>query len=45
MACGDKQGLAAEPSKILTMLEWLMPKTIGKLSGFLELIGYYQNFV
>ena len=31
--------------KISCMLEWLMPKNIIELQGFLGLTGYYRRFI
>jgi hypothetical protein len=34
-----------DPIKIKVIMEWLTPKTLKYLRGFLGLIGYYRKFV
>lgn len=41
----SKQRVSADPSKIKDILEWLMPKDVKGLRGFLGLTGYYRKFV
>ena len=39
------EGVKVDPNKIKAIKEWKVPTTIKQLRGFLELIGYYRNFV
>lgn len=41
----SKDGVVADPSKIQSMVEWPIPKTIKALRGFLGLTSYYCKFV
>ena len=38
-------GVSTNPKKSFAMKEWLTPKTIKELRGFLGLIDYYRRFV
>ena len=38
-------GLYADPRKAEAMLQWLVPKDVKALRGFLGLMGYYHRFV
>jgi hypothetical protein len=40
-----KDGVRVDPKKIEAMQDWLHPKTLKSLRGFLGLIGYYRKFV
>jgi hypothetical protein len=41
----SKKGVKVDPKKIKAITEWLRPKSISKLRGFLVLAGYHQRFV
>lgn len=38
-------GVAKDPSKIQSIVDWVRPTTIKKLRGFLGLAGYYRKFI
>jgi hypothetical protein len=40
-----KDGVRVDPKKIEVMQDWLHPKTLKRLCGFLGLTGYYCKFV
>jgi hypothetical protein len=40
-----KDGVRVDPKKIEAMQDWLCPKTLKILRGFLGLMGYYHKFV
>ena len=39
------EGVRVDPKKIQAMQDWLQPKTLNNLRGFLGLTGYYHKFV
>ena len=41
----SEQGIATDPEKIRTVLEWPVPKSETELRSFLGLAGYYRRFV
>lgn len=41
----SEQGVATDPVKIKSVLEWLEPTTIKGVRGFLRLASYYRKFI
>jgi hypothetical protein len=39
------EGVKVNPNKIKAMMDWLIPKTLKNLRGFLGLTSYYRKFV
>jgi hypothetical protein len=39
------EGVKVDPNKIKAMMEWLIPKILKNIRGFLGLTGYYHKFV
>jgi hypothetical protein len=39
------EGVKVDPNKIKSMMDWMIPKTLNNLRGFLGLTGYYRNIV
>ena len=39
------EGVKVDPNNIKAMMDWLIPKTLKNLKGFLGLTGYYHKFV
>jgi len=40
-----KNGIAVDPEKIRTIMEWPIPKDVADIRSFMGLEGYYQRFV
>jgi hypothetical protein len=39
----SKEGVKVDPKNIEAMINWLVPRTIKALRGFLRLTGYYRK--
>ena len=40
-----KEGIAVDPEKIKTIMEWPIPKDVADIRSFMGLAGYYRRFV
>ena len=40
-----KEGIAVDPEKIRTIMEWPVPKDVADIRSFMGLAGYYRRFV
>jgi hypothetical protein len=41
----SKEGIAVNPSKVASILEWKAPKNVKQIRGFLGMAGYYRRFI
>eukprot|EP00253_Pinus_taeda_P015686 PITA_15686 len=41
----SKEGIAVDPEKIRTIMEWPVPKDVADIRSFMGLAGYYRRFV
>jgi hypothetical protein len=41
----SKEGMAVNPSKVASILEWEAPKNVKQIRGFLGMAGYYRRFI
>jgi hypothetical protein len=41
----SQEGIAVNPSKVASVLEWEAPKNVKEIRGFLGMAGYYQRFI
>jgi hypothetical protein len=41
----SKEGIAVNPSKVASVLEWEAPKNVKQIKGFLGMVGYYRRFI
>lgn len=40
-----KEGIAVDPKKVRTIMEWPVPKDVADIPSFMGLAGYYRQFV
>jgi hypothetical protein len=40
-----KEGIAVNPNKVQSVLEWHAPKNVKEVRGFLGMAGYYRRFI
>jgi hypothetical protein len=41
----SKEGIAVNPSKVQSVLDWQAPTNVKEVRGFLGMAGYYQRFI
>jgi hypothetical protein len=41
----SKEGIAVNPSKVQSVLDWQGPTNVKEIIGFLGMAGYYQRFI
>ena len=41
----SKEGVAVDPNKIRSIMEWPTPKDISDIRSFMGLAGYYRRFI
>jgi hypothetical protein len=41
----NREGLAVDPEKVTTILDWKAPKDVRGIKSFIEMAGYYRRFI
>jgi hypothetical protein len=41
----SKEGIAVNPSKVQSVLDWQAPTNVKEIRGFLGMVGYYRRFI
>jgi hypothetical protein len=41
----SKEGIVVNPSKVASVLEWVAPRNVKQIRGFLGMAGYYRRFI
>ena len=39
------EGIAVDPTKVVTVTNWEAPMSVGEIRSFLGLAGYYRRFI
>ena len=39
------EGIAVDPTKVVTVTKWESPTSVGEIRSFLGLAGYYRRFI
>ena len=41
----SEEGIAVDPTKVVTVTNWEAPTSVGEIQSFLGLAGYYRRFI
>ena len=41
----SKEFIIVDPTKIITIMEWIDPKNVDEVRSFMALAGYYRRFI
>ena len=41
----SQEGIAVNPNKVQSVIEWKAPKNVKEIRGFLGMAGYYRRFI